>query len=85
MYNSKIPFWYFFIIFNKSFISFVYDENGRERFNTLKEVFNLQNRIYDYKSIPDPKILDIPLYINKNLLSKLKKLSINFLKNNLIK
>ena len=75
----------FSLIFNKSFISFVYDENGRERFNTLKEVFNLQNRIYDYKSIPDPKILDIPLYINKNLLSKLKKLSINFLKNNLIK
>ena len=75
----------FSLIFNKPFISFVYEENGRERFNSLKEVFNLKNRIYNYKSTPDPKLLDIPLNINKNLLRKLKKQSINYLKNNLRK
>ena len=57
----------FSLIFEKPFISFIYEENGRERFNTLKEVFNLKNRIYDSESTPDPKILDIPLNINKNL------------------
>ena len=75
----------FSLIFNKPFISFVYGGNGRERFNTLKEVFNLKNRIYDSESTPDPKILDIPLNINKNLFRKLKKQSINYLKNNLRK
>ena len=73
------------IIFKKSFISFVYEENGRERFNTLKEVFNLQKRIYDCQSNPDPKILDIPLNINQKVLRKLKIKSINFLKQNLMK
>jgi polysaccharide pyruvyl transferase WcaK-like protein len=75
----------FSIIFNKPFISFVYEENGRERFNTLKEIFNLQNRIYDWNSTADLKLLDIPLDINKTVLSSLKTQSINFLKNNLIK
>ncbi len=74
-----------FIIFNKPFISFVYDSQGRERFNTLKEVFNLDNRIYDCKSIPDLKILDIPLNIDQNLLRQLKRQSIDFLIKNLVK
>lgn len=75
----------FSLIFNKPFISFVYEENGRERFNTLKEIFNFQNRIYDCNSTPDLKLLDIPLNINKTLLNSLKTQSINYLKNNLIK
>ena len=53
--------------------------------NTLKEVFNLHNRIYDCKSIPDPKILDIPLNIDQNLLRQLKRQSIDFLIKNLVK
>ena len=75
----------FSIIFNKPFISFVYHRNGRERFNTLKEIFNCQNRIYDWNSKPDLKLLNIPLNINKTLLNLLRAQSINFLKNSLFK
>ena len=75
----------FSLIFNKPFISFVYEENGIERFNTLKEIFNLQNRIYDRNSKADLKLLDIPLNINKTSLNSLKTQSLNFLKKNLIK
>ena len=75
----------FSIIFNKPFISFVCKWNGRERFKTLKEIFNIQNRIYDWNSKPDLKLLDIPLNINKTLLNSLRAQSINFLKNSLFK
>ena len=62
----------FSLIFNKPFISFVYESKGIERFNTLKEIFNFQNRIYDWKSKPDLKLLNIPLNINKTLLNSLR-------------
>jgi hypothetical protein len=75
----------FSIIFNKPFISFVYKERGKERFNSLKEVFNLNNRIYNYDSSPDITLLDTPLNINKKILNSLKKKSIYFLKSNLFK
>ena len=73
----------FSIIFNKPFISFVYEERGIERFNSLKEIFNLQDRIVSYNSSPDYNLLEKPLKINKNLLNYLKKKSIRFLKSNL--
>ena len=73
----------FSIIFNKPFIAFVYQKAGNERFNSLKEVFNLENRIFDLNSNPDIKLLETPLIINRNVLNVLKKKSINFLKNNL--
>ena len=74
----------FSIIFNKPFISFVYKERGKERFNSLKEVFNLNNRIYNYDSSPDINLLETPLNVNQKILNSLKKKSINFLKTNLI-
>ena len=74
----------FSIIFNKPFISFVYENYGKERFNTLKYVFNLKNRIFGYKYIPNIELLETPLNINKYLIEKLKKRSITFLKRNLI-
>lgn len=49
----------FSLIFNKPFISFVYELNGKERFNTLKEVFGLENRIFTYNSNPDIHLLEI--------------------------
>lgn len=75
----------FSIIFNKPFISFVYELYGKERFNTLREVFNLGNRIFDYKSKPNIELLETPLKINKYLLKSLKKQSIKYLKKNLMK
>ena len=73
----------FSIIFNKPFISFVYEERGIERFNSLKEIFNLQDRIVSYNSSPDYNLIEKPLKINKNLINYLKKKSIRFLKSNL--
>ena len=76
----------FSIIFNKPFISFTKNINYDARFSSLKEIFNLSNRIIDSnsKSIPDYKLLEIPLNINKSLLNSLKTKSINFLKKNLV-
>ena len=73
----------FSIIFNKPFISFVYSYKGKERFNSLKYIFKFNNRIFDYKLKPDIEILEKPLNINKDVLLKLKKKSIYFLKRNL--
>ena len=73
----------FSIIFNKPFLSFVNDFRGNERFNSLKEVFNLTNRIIYKNYSPDINLLNEPLKINKNILKNLKKKSIHFLKSNL--
>ena len=73
----------FSIIFNKPFISFVDKKRGYERFNNLKEIFNINNRIYFQNSSPNINLLEIPLKINKKNLKTLKKKSIHFLKANL--
>ena len=72
----------FSLIFNKPFISFVYQSRGNARFNTLKDIFHLKNRIYDENCIPDLKQLEIPLNLNKSILNSLKKQSINKLYKN---
>ena len=74
----------FSIIFEKPFISFVYDGYGSERFNTLKEIFGLGSRIFTYNSDPDIELLETPLKINNTIFNLLKKQSINYLKKNLI-
>ena len=75
----------FSIIFNKPFIAFINTEIGKDRFNTLKEVFNLKNRIVDSlkNAFVNIDILLEPLYINKTLLDELKTFSINYIKKNL--
>ena len=77
----------FSIIFSKPFISFSPIFSGIERFNTLKEIFNLNKRIFDFKnnSIQDIDInlLTKSLKLNKNNLKLLKKQSLNYLKKNL--
>ena len=74
----------FSIIFNKPFISFVNRNRGKGRFDSLKEVFNLEDRIVD-KNVFNPNIslLLEPLNINRTLLNELKKYSINYLKKSL--
>ena len=73
----------FSIIFNKPFISFTKNIKRDARFLSLKDNFNLKNRIIDRKLTPDYNLLEIPLNINKSLLNSLKVKSINFLKKNL--
>ena len=73
----------FAIIFNKPFISFIFQNSPKERLISLKETLNLQNRIYDYDKIPKFSLLKKPLNINKALLHKMKLKSIEFLKKNL--
>jgi hypothetical protein len=74
----------FSLIFEKPFLSFIYEDNGKERFYSLNEIFNISNRIYNLNDTPDINILETPLFLNKTLFNSLKKKSINFLKKNLI-
>ena len=74
----------FSIIFNKPFISFVNFNRGGQRFISLRQTFNLYNRIiYSNESIGNVSLLSEPLKINRTLLNELKNTSINFLKKNL--
>ena len=75
----------FSIIFNKPFITIENKYRGKGRFDSLKEVFNLDNRIIDLSK----KIkININLLVNKpninqTLLNQLRNFSINYLKKNL--
>ena len=74
----------FSIIFNKPFISFLNRKRGKGRFDSLKEIFNLENRILDINVLnPNINLLLKPLNINRTLLNELKKYSINYIKKNL--
>ena len=74
----------FSIIFNRPFISFINYDRGGQRFVSLKNTFNLDNRIIDSKnSTPNLNLLLEPLNINHTRLEELKNISINFLKKNL--
>jgi len=74
----------FSIIFNKPFISFINYGRGGQRFVSLRDTFNLSNRIIDSEnSNPDINLLIEPLNINQTRLKELKNISINFLKKNL--
>ena len=75
----------FSIIFNKPFISFSNKLRGKARFDSLKELFNLNDRIIEsdgYSHININLLLE-PLNINKTEFNKLKEFSINYLKKNL--
>ena len=73
----------FSIIFNKPFIAFLIELNGKERFNSLKEIFDIENRLFDINSKPDIALLEKGLNLNMTIFDSLKKESIKFLKNNL--
>ena len=72
----------FSIIFRKPFVSFIYGEND-ERFNSLKEIFKIENRIMKYNNIPDINLLTTPLNIDQDLIESLKAKSISYLKMNI--
>ena len=75
----------FSIIFNKPFISFVNKGRGKGRFDSLKEVFKLYNRIIEpiYRTNIDINLLIDEPNVNQTLLNKLRTFSINYLKKNL--
>ena len=75
----------FSIIFNKPFISFINNKRGNTRFHTLKNIFNIKNRIISTKSDISEKynLLKTKLNINISFVDQLKNKSINFLKKNL--
>ena len=71
----------FSIIFNKPFITFVNRHRGKGRFDSLKEVFKLEDRILDINVLnPNINLLKKPININRTLLNELKNYSINYLK-----
>ena len=75
----------FSIIFNKPFISFVNKYRGKGRFDSLKKIFKLDNRII----IPSNNLtINFNLLINKpnvnqTLLNQLRDFSIHYLRKNL--
>jgi hypothetical protein len=73
----------FSIIFNKPFISFIFKNSPKERLISLKNAFNIQNRIFEYNQFPDINLLKTPLNINYTLINSLKNQSIAYLKKNL--
>ena len=73
----------FSIIFNKPFIAFVNQINDDGRFKTLKDVFELDNRIFNINETAEISLLNIPLKSNRNKLNSLKRSSINYLKKTL--
>lgn len=75
----------FSIIFNKPFISIFIKEKVDSRFQTLKEIFNIGNRVFGSISNIDFNMLEIPLKIDKNLFNSLKTKSINYLKKHIKK
>ena len=75
----------FSIIFNKPFIAFANSARGKARFDSLKEIFHLDDRIIEPSSIFDINInlLNESLSINQTKYKELKDVSINYLKRNL--
>ena len=75
----------FSIIFNKPFIAFSNSHRGKARFDSIREVFGLDDRMIEPSSYENINInlLIKPLNIDQSKLKKLKKFSLNYLKRNL--
>ena len=73
----------FSIIFKKPFVSFINNFNDHSRFNSLDEIFNIKNRIFDSHTMPPISLLTQNLTLDDTKLMSLKKESIDYLKKNL--
>lgn len=73
----------FSIIFKKPFVSFINNFNDHSRFNSLDEIFNIKNRIFDSYTMPPISLLTQNLTLDDTKLMSLKKESIDYLKKNL--
>ena len=75
----------FSIIFNKPFISFINEARGKGRFDSLKKVFKLDERIIipsENTSINFNLLINKPK-VNQTLFNQLRDFSIDYLKKNL--
>ena len=70
----------FSIIFNKPFITFTFNNKGKERFNSLGKLLSTENRFFNLKDNHDIILLTTPLNINYSLLKELRNKSIHFIK-----
>ena len=73
----------FSIIFNKPFITIYNKKDAKERFDSLSKIFGIKERLFHQGDKVTFEQLLKPLKIDYELLNKLKKKSINFLKENL--
>ena len=73
----------FSIMFKKPFVTFIFKNSPRERLISLKNVFHLEDRIFEFNQTPNINLLTTPININETLINLLKNQSIYFLKKNL--
>lgn len=73
----------FSIIFKKPFVSFINKSNSIDRFNSLRQIFKIDNRIFLSNQKPNISLLTTPLNIDYNRINILKAKSIDYLKKNL--
>ena len=73
----------FSIIFGKPFVTFIYKDGYNDRFTSLKQIFNIEDRIMEFNKKPNINLLTTPLNIEQNSFDSLKTFSINYLKKNL--
>ena len=73
----------FSIIFKKTFITFIYKDGNNDRFDSLKEILHIGNRIVEYNKKPNISLLTTPLNINQSYIESLKIQSIDYIKKNL--
>ena len=73
----------FSIIFNKPFVSFYYKGQAEERLKSLKNLFQIKNRIISSEEIADVNLLKTPLNINYSIIEELRLKSLDFIKKNL--
>ena len=73
----------FSIIFNKPFVVFTNTDRGKERFNTLKEVYGIKDRFFDKNDKPSIDLLLTPLNLNYTTINYYRGISIEYLKKNL--
>ena len=71
------------IIFNKPFITFTFNNRGKERLNSLGKLLSVENRFFNKDEKPEIKILTTPLNVNHSIIKELRNKSINFIKKNL--
>ena len=71
------------IIFNKPFITFTFNNKGKERLKSLGKLLSVENRFFNKNGKPDVNLLTIPLNVNYSIIKELRNKSITFIKKNL--
>ena len=71
------------IIFNKFFITFTFNNKGKERINSLGKLLSFENRFFANDEKPDVNLLITPLNVNYSIIKELRNKSINFIKKSL--